>query len=164
MVLIQLFRKSLQKLTHNLIQLSYTEQSYYKEMNIAVKVNHSRYKLVLLYFTTIKSTNHLISCNNIDIRHTILIVTGDTKFMDSTNGSPFIHHLLQLESKLNSNSQQVVKVTSGLQNYTKYTPKVSQQCMNSFRVHPMIHEYSKSDTPFWKKMQSQNEFHLHHCC
>ena len=29
-----------------------------------------------------------------------------------------------------------------------------------FRVHPIMHEYSKSYTPFGTKMQSQNEFHL----
>ena len=29
-----------------------------------------------------------------------------------------------------------------------------------FRVHPIIHEYSESYTPFWTKMQSQNEFHM----
>ena len=38
----------------------------------------------------------------------------------------------------------------------KYSPKVSQYC----RVHPIAHEYSESYTPFWDKIQSQNECHL----
>ena len=34
--------------------------------------------------------------------------------------------------------------------------------MNNFRVHPIIHEYSESSTPFWggTNMLLQNEFHL----